>query len=69
MKPGQPVKDASHLYEVERRAQEEYERRSREEEEVRKREEATQWAEAQRRNAPQKTSTLHLLSPKYNTVS
>lgn len=33
--------------------------------EKKKKEEAEKWAEEQRRTAPQKTSTLHLLSPKY----
>ena len=51
--------------EAQRRSQEENERKERETEDVRKRDEADKWAEAQRRNAPQKTSTLHLLSPKY----
>jgi biopolymer transport protein ExbB len=51
--------------EVQRKAEEEAEHRAREENDARKRVEADQWAEAQRRNAPQKTSTLHLLSPKY----
>jgi biopolymer transport protein ExbB len=39
--------------------------------ERKKREDAEKWAEEQRRtnNAPQKTSTLHLLSPKYSSVS
>lgn len=35
------------------------------EQEKLKKEEAERWAEQQRRTAPQKTSTLHLLSPKY----
>jgi len=35
----------------------------------RKKEEAEKWAEEQRRTAPQKTSTLHLLSPKYTSAS
>lgn len=51
--------------EQQRKAQEESEAKAREEEAAKKRGEADQWAEAQRRNAPQKTSTLHLLSPKY----
>lgn len=34
-----------------------------------KKEDAEKWAEEQRRTAPQKTSTLHLLSPKYTSVS
>lgn len=50
--------------EDERRAREE-ERKSREAAEKKAREDAELWAEEQRRNAPQKTSTLHLLSPKY----
>lgn len=54
--------------EIQRKAQEEAEARAREEAASRKREEADQWAEAQRRNAPQKTSTLHLLSPKYTNA-
>lgn len=37
--------------------------------EKRKKEEAEKWAEEQRRTAPQKTSTLHLLSPKYTSIS
>jgi biopolymer transport protein ExbB len=37
--------------------------------ERRKKEDAEKWAEEQRRTAPQKTSTLHLLSPKYTSVS
>jgi biopolymer transport protein ExbB len=37
--------------------------------ERRKKEEAEKWAEEQRRTAPQKTSTLHLLSPKYTSIS
>lgn len=58
--------------ETERRAREAEERRKIEEEqrrieeERRQREAAERWAEEQRRKAPQKTSTLHLLSPKYN---
>ena len=51
--------------EEQRRSKEELERKSREEDSAKKRVEADEWAEAQRRNAPQKTSTLHLLSPKY----
>lgn len=39
--------------------------RAKEEEERKKREDAERWAEEQRKSAPQKTSTLHLLSPKY----
>jgi len=39
------------------------------EEERKKREEADQWAEKQRQNSPQKTSTLHLLSPKYTNAN
>lgn len=38
------------------------------EEELRKKVEAAEWAESQRRNSPQKTSTLHLLSPKYHNA-
>jgi len=55
--------------EVQRKAQEEADAKAREEAETKKRSEADQWAEAQRRNAPQKTSTLHLLSPKYTNAS
>lgn len=55
--------------ETQRREQEENERKEREQAELRKRTEAEQWAEEQRRNAPQKTSTLHLLSPKYSTTN
>jgi biopolymer transport protein ExbB len=54
--------------EMERLAREQEERQARdmrEEGERRKRTEADQWAEEQSRVAPQKTSTLHLLSPKY----
>jgi len=51
-----------------RRAQEEAERKAREDDERKKRDEADEWAEAQRRNSPQKTSTLHLLSPKYTNA-
>lgn len=43
----------------------EIERKTAVENERRKKEDAEKWAEEQRRNAPQKTSTLHLLSPKY----
>ena len=39
------------------------------EEERKKREEADQWAEKQRQNSPQKTSTLHLLSAKYTNAN
>ncbi len=53
---------------VQRRAQEELDAKAREEAESKKRNEADQWAEAQRKSAPQKTSTLHLLSPKYTTA-
>jgi hypothetical protein len=41
----------------------------REEEERKKRDEAEEWAETQKRNNPQKTSTLHLLSPKYTNAT
>jgi biopolymer transport protein ExbB len=51
--------------EAARKAEDEASRRSREEDDLRKRQQAESWAEEQRRNAPQKTSTLHLLSPKY----
>jgi len=54
--------------ELQRRAQEEADRRAREEEDIRKREEASQHAEKERRNSPQKTSTLHLLGPKYTNA-
>jgi biopolymer transport protein ExbB len=37
--------------------------------EKKKKEEAEKWAEEQRRTSPQKTSTLHLLSPKYTSIS
>jgi biopolymer transport protein ExbB len=57
------------LFAVEEAKRIERERRSREADD-RKRLEAEQWAEEQRRTAaggaPQKTSTLHLLSPKYS---
>lgn len=49
--------------EAQRRQQEEAEKKARENEEARKRNEADAWAEEQRKGAPQKTSTLHLLSP------
>lgn len=52
--------------EQQRKADEEAARHAREAEELRKRREAEMHAEQQRKNAPQKTSTLHLLSPKYN---
>ena len=55
--------------EEQRRTQEESSRKEREIDEVKKRVEADQWAEEQRRNAPQKTSTLHLLSPKYTNAN
>lgn len=55
--------------EQERRAREEEDRRRMIEEEQKKRLGIEQWAEEQRKTAspstPQKTSTLHLLSPKY----
>jgi biopolymer transport protein ExbB len=54
--------------ETQRRTQEESSRKERENEDIKKKEEADKWAEAQRRNAPQKTSTLHLLSPKYTNA-
>lgn len=44
----------------------EAERRAAAESDRKKREDAEKWAEEQRRGAPQKTSTLHLLSPKYS---
>ena len=47
----------------------EEERLAREAEERKKREDAEKWAEEQKRGAPQKTSTLHLLSPKYSGVN
>ena len=55
--------------EIQRKAQEEAVIRDREEADAKKRSEADQWAETQRRNAPQKTSTLHLLSPKYTNAN
>lgn len=55
--------------EQQRRTQEEEMRKAREDDEKKKREEAEAWAEQQRRGAPQKTSTLHLLSPKYTNAS
>jgi biopolymer transport protein ExbB len=42
--------------------------RKKEEDEVRKRMDAEKWAEEQRRGAPQKTSTLHLLGTKYTNA-
>lgn len=51
--------------EAERKAQAEAEKKTKADVEKKKREEAEKWAEEQRRSAPQKTSTLHLLSPKY----
>lgn len=54
------------LLAIEEAKRAEEERRAREEESRRQKEEAEKWAEEQRNNnAPQKTSTLHLLSPKY----
>ena len=55
--------------EEERKVQEEAQRRAREEEELRRREDADRWAAEQRRNSPQKTSTLHLLSSKFPGVN
>ncbi|MBY0406555.1 MAG: hypothetical protein K2Q01_02595, partial [Rickettsiales bacterium] len=55
--------------EIQRKAQEEADVKAREDAEAKKRVEADQWAEAQRKNAPQKTSTLHLLSPKYTNAN
>lgn len=52
-----------------RKQQEEAQRLAREQEEIRRRDEAEEWAEQQRRNAPQKTSTLNLLAPKYTTTT
>ncbi len=51
-----------------RRRQEEEQRLAREEEERRQRAEAEEWAEQQRRNAPQKMTTLNL-NPKYTNAS
>ena len=61
--------EESRRAEQQRRAAEETDRKSREDEDRRKRDEAEQWAETQRRNSPQKTSTLHLLSPKYTSAT
>ncbi len=58
------IEEAKRL-EAEKKAAEEAERKARDESERKKREDAEKWAEDQRRNAPQKTSTLHLLNPKY----
>lgn len=54
--------------EEQRKAREDAERKKREdavEAERKKREDAEKWAAEQRRNAPQKTTTLHLLGGKY----
>jgi biopolymer transport protein ExbB len=52
-----------------RKAQEEAQKLAREQEEIRQRQEADEWAEQQRRSAPQKTSTINLLNPKYTNAS
>lgn len=61
--------EESRRAESQRRTSEENERKAREDEERKKREEAELWAETQRKNSPQKTSTLHLLSPKYTNAT
>lgn len=61
--------EESRRAEQQRRVAEENERKMREEEERKKRDEAEEWAETQKRNNPQKTSTLHLLSPKYTNAT
>lgn len=53
------------LLAIEETKRREAERQAREEEKRKKKEEAERWAEEQRKNAPQKTSTLNLVSPKY----
>jgi biopolymer transport protein ExbB len=53
------------LFAIEEAKRIENERQLREIEDRKKRDDAEEWAEGQRRIAPQKTSTLHLLSPKY----
>jgi biopolymer transport protein ExbB len=52
-------------HEMELRLQEEAQRRLAEAEELKKKLEAERWAEEQKNNGPKKSSTLHLLSPKY----
>jgi biopolymer transport protein ExbB len=59
------VEEAKRI-EVERKEEEARIRKAKEDEETRKKAEAEAWAEEQRKNAPQKTSTLHLLNPKYS---
>jgi len=61
--------EESKRIEQEKRAAELAERKAREDEELRRRKEIEQalaLAETQKQNAPQKTSTLNLLGPKYN---
>ncbi len=57
------------LFAVEEAARAEAEKKAAEDAERKKREDAERWAEEQRRRAPQKTSTLQLLNPKYNNVN
>ena len=61
--------EESRRAEQQKRVAEENERKMREDEDRKKRDEAEEWAETQRRNSPQKTSTLHLLSPKYTNAT
>lgn len=61
------IEEAKRL-EFESKQAEEAKRKAAEDNERLKREDAEKWAEQQRRNAPQKTSTLHLLSPKYTII-
>ncbi len=58
------VESERRLMEMEGKLREEEIRRQQDEELARK-QEAERWAEEQKRNSPQKSSTLHLLSPKY----
>lgn len=53
------------LFAIEEAKRLEAERKAAVESEQKKKEDADKWAEEQRKNSPQKTSTLHLLSPKY----
>jgi len=55
------------LFAIEEAKRQEAERKAAVENERKKKEDAEKWAEEQRRNSPQKTSTLHLLSPKYTS--
>lgn len=57
------------LLAVEEAKRKEEERLAREEAERAKREQAEKWAEEQRRKAPQKTTTLQMLTPNYSKVN